>query len=86
MQRLSVPIPSGKQRLTVLTLFKEAEAHCSTAIREACRLWELLKLVASNSCTPRPSSVLEEEAIEEESKGQLNFLSTCQAALEAQSS
>ena len=38
----------------------------------------------SASCSHTESiQHLEEEAIEEESKGQLNFLSTCQATLEA---
>ena len=61
---------------------KEAEAHCSTAIREA-----------ENQGASQASSIqqshakdiqhLEEEAIEEESKDQLNFPSACQAALKA---
>ena len=61
---------------------KDAEACCSTAIREA----EALE--ASQACSIQQSHAkgiqcLEEEAIKEESKGQLNFLSVCQAALEA---
>ena len=60
---------------------KEAEAHCSTAIREA----ETRR--ASQASSIQQSHVkgiqhLEEEDIEEESKGQLNFLSASQAALE----
>ena len=61
---------------------KEAEAHCSTSIREA------ETQGASQASSIQQSHTqgiqhLEEEAIEEESKGQLNFLSTSQATLEA---
>ena len=61
---------------------KEAEACCSTAIREAAAQG------ASQASSIQQSHAkgiqhLEEEAIEEESKGKLNFLSTCQATLEA---
>ena len=63
---------------------KEAEACCSTAIREV----EALGVSQASSIQqPHPKGIqcLEEEAIKEESKGQLNFLSTCQATLEASS-
>ena len=61
---------------------KEAEAHYSTAIREA------EALGASQASSIQQSHAkgiqhLEEEAVEEESKGQLNFLSACQTILEA---
>ena len=61
---------------------KEAEAHCSTAI------WEAEAQGASQASSIQQShaksiQLLEEEAIEEENKDQLNFLSACQAALEA---
>ena len=61
---------------------KEAEASCPTAIREA------EALGASQASSIQQSHAkgiqhLEEEASKEESKGQLNFLSTCQATLEA---
>ena len=59
-----------------------AKAHCWTAIREA------EALGASQASSIHQSHAkgiqhLEEEAVEGESKGQLNFLSTCQATLEA---
>ena len=61
---------------------KEAEAHCSTAIKEV----EALRSSQASSIQQSHAKGiqhLEEEAIKEESKGQLNFLSTCQATLEA---
>ena len=61
---------------------KEAEAHCSTAIREA-----EAQGASQASCIQQSQAKavqhLEEEAVKEESKGQLSFLSTCQATLEA---
>ena len=61
---------------------KEAEACCSTAIRET-EAWGASQASFIQQSHVRDIQHLEEEAIEEESKGQLNFLSTCQAALEA---
>ena len=61
---------------------KEAEAHCLTAIREA-EAWGASQASSIQHKHARGIQHLEEEAIEEESKGQLNFLSTCQAALVA---
>ena len=61
---------------------KEAKAHCSMAIRET----EALGASQTSSIHQshaKGTQCPEEEAIKEESKGQLNFLSTCQAALEA---
>ena len=55
---------------------KEAEAHCSTAIREA----EALGAFQASSIQQSHAKGiqhLEEEAIEEETRGQLNFLSAC---------
>ena len=61
---------------------KEAKAHCSTAIREAEALG-----ASQASCIQQSDAkaiqCLEEEAVEEKSKGELNFLSTYQATLEA---
>ena len=61
---------------------QEAETHCSTAIREteAQGASQAGSLQQSHTKTIQH---LEEEAIEEESKGQLNLLSTCQATLRA---
>ena len=61
---------------------KEAEACCSTAIRE---VKALAASQASSIQQPHAKGIqhLEEEAIKEESRGQLNFLFTCQATLEA---
>ena len=61
---------------------KEAEALCSTAIREA-EAWGTSQASSIQQSHAKGIQHLEEEAIEEESKGQLNFLSTCQAALKA---
>ena len=61
---------------------KEAEACCSTAIREA-ETWGASQASSIQQSHARGIQHLEEEAVEEEIKGQLNFLSTCQAALEA---
>ena len=61
---------------------KEAEACCSTAIREA-EVQGASQASSIQQSHTKGIQHLEEEAIEEESKGQLNFLSTCQAAQEA---
>ena len=61
---------------------KEAEAHCSIAIREA-ETQGASQASSIQQSQTKGIQHLEEEAIEEESKGQLNFLSTCQATLEA---
>ena len=61
---------------------KEAEACCSTAIMEA-ETQGASQASFIQQLHAKGIQHLEEEAIEEESKGQLNFLSTCQAALEA---
>ena len=61
---------------------KEAGAHCSTAIREA----EVLGASQASSIQQSHAKGiqhLEEEAVKEESRGQLNFLSACQDTLEA---
>ena len=60
----------------------KAEAHCSVAIREA-ETWGASQASSIQQSHSKGIQHLEEEAIEEESKGQLNFLSACQAALEA---
>ena len=59
---------------------QEAEDCCSVAIREAeaQRVSQAVSLQQSHHKTVQH---LEEESIEEERKGQLNFLSTCQTAL-----
>ena len=59
---------------------QESETHCSTAIRKV----EVCGPSQASSIQQRHAKAiqqLEEEAIKEESKGQLNFLSTCQATL-----
>ena len=61
---------------------KEAEAHCSTAIREA-EAWGAFQASSIQQSHAKGIQCLEEKAIEEESKDQLNLLSTCQATLEA---
>ena len=61
---------------------KEAEALCSTAIREA-ESWGASQASSIQQSHAKDIQHLKEEAIEEESKGQLNFLSACQATLRA---
>ena len=61
---------------------KEAESHCSTAIREV-ESWGASQASSIQESHAKDIQHLEEEAIEEESKGQLNFLSACQAAMRA---
>ena len=61
---------------------KEAETHCSTAIREA-ESQGASQADSIQQSHAKDIQHLKEETIEEESKGQLNFLSTCQAALRA---
>ena len=61
---------------------KEAEAHCSTAIREV-ETQGASQASSIQQAHAKDVQHLEEGTIEEESKGQLNFLSTCQATLEA---
>ena len=55
---------------------KETEAHCSTAIREA-EAQGASQASSIQQSHAKGIQCLEEEAIEEESKGQLNFLSGC---------
>ena len=61
---------------------KEAEAHYSTAIRET-EAQGASQASSIQQSHAKGIQHLKEEAIEEDSKGQLNFLSTCQAALAA---
>ena len=61
---------------------KEAEAHCSLVIQE------VESFGATQACSIQQSHAkdiqhLEEESLEEERRGQLNFLSACQATLDA---
>ena len=60
---------------------QEAKDHCSVAMREveAQRVSQTVSLQWSHHKTVQH---LEEKSIEEERKGQLNFLSICQTALQ----
>ena len=60
---------------------QEAETLCSTTIREAGGSGSLSGWLTSTIAHAKTVQHLEEEAIEEERKGQLNFLSACQATL-----
>ena len=71
---------SRKLRLSALILIQEAKTLCSTAIREA-EAWGASQAGSLQQSHAETIQHLEEEAIEEESKGQLNFLPACQAAL-----
>ena len=59
---------------------QEAESLCSMAIRDM-EAWEASQADSLHRSHAKSIQHLEEQAIEEESKGQLDFLSTCQAAL-----
>ena len=61
---------------------QEAKTLCSTAIREV-EAWGASQAGSLQQSHAKTVQHLEEEAIKEESKGQLNLLSTCQAALQA---
>ena len=61
---------------------QEAETHCSTATREA-EVQQASQAGSIQQSHPKAIQHREEEAIEEESKGQLDFLSAYQAALRA---
>ena len=69
---------------TCVHSIKEPEALCSTAIREA-EAQGTSQASSIQQSHAKGIQHLEEEAIEEESRGQLNFLSACQAPLEASS-
>ena len=72
---------SIKEAMAICTCsIQEAETLCSTAIREAEALGASQAGSRQQSCD-KTVQCFEEEAIKEESKGQLNFLSTCQAAV-----
>ena len=75
-------LSSGEAETTCAHSIKEAEAHCSTAIREA-EAWRASQASSIQQSHAKGIQHLEEEAVEEESKGQLNYLSACQATLEA---
>ena len=61
---------------------QEAKTLCSVVIREA-EAWGVSQAGSFQQSHAKAIQHPEEEAIEEESKGQLNFPSTCQAALGA---
>ena len=77
----SETMESVKEAKAICTIsIQEAEIHCSIAIREA----EAQRASQSGSIQQSHTKAiqhLEEESIEEESEGQLNFLSICQATL-----
>ena len=76
-----------------LQSIKEARAQCDHSIKEvdACwslAIWEVESQGATQSCSFQQSHAkdvqhLEEESLEKERRDQLNFLSVCQAALDA---
>ena len=61
---------------------QKAETLCSTAIRDV-EAWGASKADSLQWLHAASIQYLEEQAIKEESKGQLDFLSACQAALSA---
>ena len=82
-QKDSEATESIKEAKAICALsIQEAENCCSVAIREveARRVSQAISLQQSHHKTVQH---LEEESIEEERKSQLNFLSICQAALQA---
>ena len=82
-----------QNRSQTLESIKEAKAHCMYSIKEAeahCSLaiWEVESWGSAQACSIQQSHAedvqhLKEESLEEERRDQLNFLSTCQAALKA---
>ena len=97
--RLSAPVPSGKLRPTILiseaeaqhaTCIKEAKANCASIIAEAesCCSIAITKVESHGAKQSHAKGMqhLETEAIEEEGKDHLSFLTTCGAALQAQPS
>ena len=80
-QNVSKTMESIKEAKAICTCsIQEADTLCSMAIREA-EAWGTFQAGSLQQLHAKTIQHLEEEAIEEESKGQLNFLSTCQAAL-----
>ena len=75
------------------TIIKEAKATCTCSIQEAKTLCSMAIREAETQGASQADSLhlshtksiqhLEEQAIEEESKNQFNFLSACQATLQA---
>ena len=61
---------------------KEAEAHCSLAIQEV-ESWGAVQPCSIQQSHAEDIQCLEEESLEEQRRGQLNFLPTCQAAINA---
>ena len=76
----STTIKEAKATCTHST--QEAETLCSTTIREA-EAWGASQAGSLQQSHAKSVQHLEEQAIKEESKSQLNFPSTCQAALQA---
>ena len=80
-QNDSKTVESIKKAKVVCTCsIQEAETLCSTAIMEA-EAWGASQVGSLQQLHAKTIQCLEEEAIKEESKGQFNFISTCQAAL-----
>ena len=74
---------SVKEAKTICTCsLQEAENCCSVAIKET-EAQRASQAVSIQQSHHRAVQHLEEESIKEERKSQLNFLSTCQAALRA---
>ena len=59
---------------------RDAETLCSMAIRDT-EAWEAIQDGTLQKSLAKFMLHLEEQAIEEENKSQLNFLSACQTAL-----
>ena len=82
-QNDSKTMESIKEAKAICTCsIQEAETCCSTAIREV-EAWGACKAGSLQQSHAKTIQHLEEKAIKEESKGQLNFLSACQATLQA---
>ena len=82
-QNDSKTIEAIKEAKAICTLsIQEAETFCSLAIREM-EAWRASQAAFIQQSHHKAIQCLEEESIEEERKGQLNFLSVCQTALQA---
>ena len=80
-RNVSKTMESIKEAKVICThSIQEAKTLCSTVIREA-EVQGASQAGSLQQSHAKTIQHLEEEAIEEESKGQVNFLSACQAAL-----
>ena len=69
-------------KATCTHTIQEAKALCSMAIRDA-EIWGASQAISLHQAHAKSIQCLEEQAIQEEGKSQLDFLLTCQATIQA---